>query len=367
MSYFSSSYFESTARFRNAAEEAGGRVESHRHPSETGPNDEALTVDVAVFGESAAPKVFFNTNGVHGLESYPGAAAQLDLLESGALARLPDDCAAILIHNLNPFGWAYGCQRNEANVDINRNFIDFSDAPRAGKVVDKIADAIAIETMSFGALDAATANLQSLSNGETKGSFSRAIMLGQFENPNSLKYGGNKPEWSNQVLRDVASRYFIGAERVAFLDWHTGLGDYGAHFHLPFWDEGSESWDLTVAMWGEDAVRAGGNGILHGRSEADDVTGSQLYGLAISALIDAKPDAVFCGGVIELGTVPFEAIVQATILDHWLRKRIDDESPSTRYWREQVRLMFSPRDPWWEEQALSQARATYTSMLSVLA
>ncbi len=218
MSHLPASYAESSARFRSTAAAAGANLAQYVHPTEEGPDGQPLTVDVALFGRSDARKVFFNINGVHGLESFPGAGAQIALIESGALAALPGDCAALLIHCLNPFGWVYGCQRNESNVDINRNFIDFAAAPRTGKVVDEIAQAIAIDTMSFGALDGATRKLAAISNGASAGSVTRAIMTGQFEDPDGLKYGGSCPEWSNDVLRDTGWLIFTtGSYASAFV------------------------------------------------------------------------------------------------------------------------------------------------------
>jgi hypothetical protein len=107
MEYFSTDYSESRTKFRTAVTDARGRLTTLAHPTAKGPGGENLSVDVGVFGRSPTPKVFFNLNGVHGNESYSGGAAQLQWIASGAPGRLPDDVCAVLIHNLNPFGWAW--------------------------------------------------------------------------------------------------------------------------------------------------------------------------------------------------------------------------------------------------------------------
>ena len=104
MSFFSTDYFESRDKFREAVNVAGGSLHSYNNPDATGPSGQSLTVDVGMFGSLSAPRIFFNLNGMHGIEAYSGAAAQLQWIASGVLQRLPDDVAVVLIHNINPFG-----------------------------------------------------------------------------------------------------------------------------------------------------------------------------------------------------------------------------------------------------------------------
>ena len=37
---------------------------------------------------------------------------------------MPEDVAIVLVHALNPFGFAWRRRWNENNVDLNRNFLD---------------------------------------------------------------------------------------------------------------------------------------------------------------------------------------------------------------------------------------------------
>ena len=367
MSFFSADYFESRDKFREAVNAAGGSLSSYEHTDATGPVGESLTVDVAVFGLLPAHRVFFNLNGVHGIEAYPGAAAQLQWIASGILKKLPNNVAVVLVHNLNPFGWSHNSQRNEGLYDLNRNFIDFDHVPDSDvKLHEALARAITFEKLSFAALDRAWQKSLVVAEEFGKSRFNEALMVGQYAEPRGLKYGGDRPSWSNLLLRDLAKEYLAQAEKVAIIDWHTGLGEYGQPYPLHTWTEGSESWQRTAMWWSEDAVRQGGQGMMTEGSEDGDATTSAVNGSALQALFDAAPDAQFSGGAIEFGTVPFNMIAQAAILDHWLMLDAPKPSLEARFWKAQIRTFFAPRDRWWESSVLGHAEGFYQRMLAGL-
>ncbi len=110
INYFSADYFESRKKFRDLVGGRGGDLRCRIHPTAKGPNGDQLTVDYAVFGERSSERVFFNVNGVHGIEAFPVAAAQLQWLHQNGPADLGRGICVVLIHNLNPFGWAHGSQ-----------------------------------------------------------------------------------------------------------------------------------------------------------------------------------------------------------------------------------------------------------------
>jgi len=367
MSFFSTDYFESRDKFREAVNGAGGGLHSYDHPEATGPAGQYLTVDVGIFGLRSAPRVFFNLNGIHGIEAYSGAAAQLQWIASGDLQKLSDSVAVVLIHNVNPFGWSHNSQRNEGLCDLNRNFIDFNHVPDSDvKLHEALARAIACEKPSFGALDRAWQKSLAVAKAFGDSRFNKALMIGQYAVPKGLKYGGDKPSWSNLLLRNLAKDHLAQAEKVAIIDWHTGLGEYGQPYPLHCWMEGSESWKQTASWWGLDAARKGGQGMISGGAEEGDTTTAAVNGSALQALMDAAPEARFAGGAIEFGTVPFDLIAQAAILDHWLMLDTPEHSPDMHFWKAQMRTFFAPREPWWEKSVLGHAKGFYERMLTGL-
>src|SRR6185436_13063924 len=56
---------------------------------------------------------------------YCGSGAQVDWLGRGELARVPKGTAVLMIHAINPYGFAWNRRVTEDNVDLNRNWIDF--------------------------------------------------------------------------------------------------------------------------------------------------------------------------------------------------------------------------------------------------
>lgn len=364
MNFWSETFLESLEKFRLLARQKDAVLNTYVLPDKVGPDGEPLTIDIAWIGPRDAECVLLNTNGVHGCEYYPGAAAQLALMSSDELS-LPDNCAVVLIHALNPFGCAYGTQRNENGVDLNRNFVDFFEPPSSSTIVHDIANAVTIDEMSFDTLVAATNRLSDLVNGERGDEVGQALMAGQYLTNSSLKFGGGKPQWSNVTFREFLNDHLQHAKHILFLDWHTGLGEYGGLFHIPCASRGTPEWDRTNQMW-QNALTQGASSTLMDGEFGKDVAGDDLSGLVVAAVHSAVPNASICGGVIEFGTVPFKMIVQATILDHWMWNHVDDTSSEVKFWRAMLRTMFAPRRSDWQVSAAEHARVTYDGMLNEL-
>lgn len=367
MRYFSADYFESRDKFRRAVQKAGGSLEICAHPTALGPRGEALSVDVGVFGRSHAESVFFNINGIHGIESYAGAAAQLQWIAGTAPQELPENVSVVLVHNINPFGWAHNSQYNEDLIDVNRNFIEFAHVPETDmELHHALAEAIAFEELSFRGLTQAWQKALAVAEHFGKVRFNIALMAGQYAVPQSLKYGGVRPSWSNLLLRRLARDHLAQAEKVAIVDWHAGLGPYGQAYPIHPWAEGSESWRRTAVWWGEETVRRGAQGLTTEGAEGEDATTASVKGSALSALFEAAPNGRFAGGAIEFGTVPFETIAQAAILDNWLMLHAERLGLDTRFWKAQMRTFFAPREPAWEASVLHNAKGLYEAMVAGL-
>ena len=119
---FSPSYRHALHRFLQAARDARGDIET-LPVAGTCPAGEPLTIDTVRLGSPRASRLVVVSSGVHGVEGYFGSAVQLMFLRSvlPALSR-PDDVAVLLLHAVNPYGFAWDRRVSEDNVDINRNF-----------------------------------------------------------------------------------------------------------------------------------------------------------------------------------------------------------------------------------------------------
>ena len=120
--FFSETYSEACSRFLEAAEAAGAEIQSHENPFAVGPDGGALHLDTAWFGPRDAGTVLLNTCGTHGAEGFAGSAAQLAWMSTCGPLDLPRGVAALFVHAVNPYGFAWGLRGTENNVDLNRNF-----------------------------------------------------------------------------------------------------------------------------------------------------------------------------------------------------------------------------------------------------
>ena len=122
--HYAPNYAEARMQFLAAATLAGAALANLVHP-QRGPDGGELAIDLAWLGPREARRVLVLISGTHGVEGYQGSAAQIGFLQNTARA-LPADTAALLIHGLNPYGFAWVRRVNEDNIDLNRNYLDFS-------------------------------------------------------------------------------------------------------------------------------------------------------------------------------------------------------------------------------------------------
>ena len=144
---FSATYPEARTKFIAAALRAGGTLETISHP-ERGPDGGSLSTDVAWFGPRDAECVLVTVSATHGVEGFAGSGAQVDWLERGEAGRLPPGVAALVIHAINPYGFAWLRRVTHENVDLNRNWVDFGQPLPENRGYDELVEAICPEEWS---------------------------------------------------------------------------------------------------------------------------------------------------------------------------------------------------------------------------
>jgi hypothetical protein len=335
---FAASYSDARQAWLRAVAALGGRLEGVPHPA-TGPNGEALWLDVACFGDPQAHSVFVVSCGTHGIEGYAGSAVQTAWLRTGGPGSLPAGTAVLLVHAINPWGFAHGQRVTENNVDLNRNFIDFGNmpAPHVGSadlhrhlmLAEWTEPAIA---QAFDAMDAFRARV-----GEQ--AFSDAFNGGQYQHPDGLFYGGHGPEWSNRALHALLPSVLGAARRCAWVDLHTGIGTYGLPFFFNFDAPGTPERGRACAVWGDAAFN--GQGATH---KAFAV----YQGLLIDALPAMLPGCEVSAVVIEFGTHERRRMQRAHLALAWMRRQ-RAETEALQRARAEYREAFIPSDPAWRE------------------
>jgi len=222
-SFFSPNYDTARARFLESAQKNGAATQ--KIPlSAKGPDALPLSIDIARFGNPNAKKVLLHSSGIHGVEGFAGSAIQLALMEQ--LPEIPDDCALILVHVLNPYGMSWHRRVNENNVDLNRNFLpdpeDYSGAPEAYKTLNPMLNPKTGPGFDFFLFRTVGRILRHGYN-----SLKQAIVGGQYEFPEGLFFGGHRLEEGPTLYGDFLREALKEAEHVVAIDIHTGLGKQG--------------------------------------------------------------------------------------------------------------------------------------------
>ncbi|MEP6558186.1 MAG: DUF2817 domain-containing protein, partial [Burkholderiales bacterium] len=113
---FSPTYVSARARFALAADRAGARLDIFTHDTAHTPDGGTLSTDVAVLGAPDADNALLIVSGTHGPEGFVGSAAQIGLLNRLALEGIPPNLRIVLVHAINPWGFANISRTTENNV-----------------------------------------------------------------------------------------------------------------------------------------------------------------------------------------------------------------------------------------------------------
>lgn len=342
---FSDSYAEARKKFLDAARRAGAKLASYQHPGERGPGGEALFLDVSVLGPGNAARVFVVGSGTHGIEGYSGSAAQRAWLRSRP--RLPKDTAVVFLHAHNPWGFAHKSRVTEENVDLNRNFIDFSKPLPANAGYEELHPAIALRDWNEAALAGTFATFDAYRARAGEKAFSDAFNGGQYSRADGIFYGGARPQWSNGAFRAAVQAHLGRAGRVAFIDLHTGIGPWCEHIYLCFHPEGSPARERARAWWGERAVNL--QGVTHKKL-------ATYSGTVIDAFAEMLPQAEVTSIVVEFGTLPRPAMQRASLAQRWIRFEGPRDPVLAAQVRREYEAAFYPADPEWRTAVLEQSQ-----------
>jgi hypothetical protein len=187
---FSESYAEARAKFCRAAAEAGGSIRSWLNPNALGPNGELLYLDTARFGPADAPNMLVLISSTHGVEGHCGSGAQIAWLATGGPAKLPKIPGALIVHAINPYGFAWTRRVTEDNVDLNRNFVDHDKAYPKNDGYLAIADAILPQAWNEESKAATQRAFDSYAQKHGAFALQGAISSGQYSHPDGIFFGG---------------------------------------------------------------------------------------------------------------------------------------------------------------------------------
>lgn len=359
-SVFSPSYNVARSRFLLAAAQSGAAVSQYVHPGVRSPDGGTLSCDVAVLGPKHAKKAFVAVAGTHGVEGYTGSAAHLLLLRSGLAARLAPGCRVVLIHAINPYGFAHGSRTTENNVDLNRNFIDHDQTHPYNELYPLIHSIVCSDQYSKVLHAKQIEGLAAWTGKFGANARNHALIAGQYSHPGGRSYGGRSREWSNRVLEQIVREHLSGVDRIAFIDWHTGLGRYGEELFLCFNEAESDEYRQCVDWWGVDRIQAS-----HGFDGAER---PRYQGLLFNGLADFVAPARFAGAVVEFGILRNDEQEAIFMLDYWLRfgDHTGVAESTLAQVRGQVLEAFTPSAPAWRESVSTRIASILSEALTGL-
>lgn len=320
--------------FLELATDAGATVDSFLHTL-TGLEGEPLAVDVAQLGPDDATDVVVVVSGTHGVEGYCGSALQSRWLDVCAADR-PHELAVVLVHALNPYGFSWVRRTNEDNVDLNRNFIDWSRPAPADAGYDELADVIVPASWDEAERARTDGVLLELVAEQGLEAVQQTISGGQYTQPDGVFYGGRGPVWSHEWLRAWGEQRLADARRVAVLDLHTGLGPWGHGELISSEEPGSAAHERSLSWWGSVTSMHGG-----------DSVSARLTGDWLEAVPRYCPQAEVTAAALEFGTVDPISVLQALRADAWLHAHGDPTAAAAAEVRAQVRAAFADDDPAW--------------------
>lgn len=348
---FASTYREARVKFLEGAALAGLQVESFAHPL-TGREGEDLAMDVALDGPRDADAVLVVSSGCHGAEGFCGSGVQVFALhdpEWQAKAKAAN-VAVLYIHALNPHGFSHLRRVTEDNVDLNRNFQDFSQPlpanPRYGELHPMLLPA-GLDRWPPSA-EAEAAMLQ-WAQGDVR-QLQEVITRGQHTHPEGLFFGGVRPTWSNRTLRAVLQRYGQTARRIGWIDLHTGLGPSGHGERILATRDDAPTIARAKRWWD-------GGGTTPVTSIYDGSSSSAfLTGMLFNAVHEECPQAEYTGIALEYGTQPVMDVLNALRADHWLHLHPQAAAALAVQIKAQLLAAFYTDTDVWKGQIVSQAR-----------
>lgn len=364
--YFSETYEDARQRFLDAAQAAGGRLTSYENPHGLGPNGARLFMDVAQFGPANVETVLLNISGTHGAEGYGGSAVQTAWIRDVGPRALPSGVGVIMVHALNPFGFAWGLRGTENNVDLNRNFVDHMQPHPANPLYEELHRILCPDSLSDAAIQKMLAAGARFVERHGQWALEDAISRGQYTHPDGYHFGGTKPEWSNIVLQGIVARMLSHAHRVGFIDWHSGPVGDGELIHLCYSEPGSPAYRRAGDWWGRNALDP---------KTVDAMWGSKRptrRGTIFSGIEDMLGShAQFAGAVIEFRSAVAKnnaaKAMRVPMLERWLRFIGGFDAPEAPAYFEEIREDYAPRRLSWRENVITNGLACYEQTFKGLA
>jgi hypothetical protein len=356
---FAPTYAEARRKFLQAAADAGLAAESRPHPLR-GLQGEELAMDVARDGDPNASKLLVLSSACHGVEGFCGSGVQVAMLRDAAFRAdaKARGVALLYIHGLNPYGFSHCFRATHENVDLNRNFNDFSQPLPVNTAYRELHPLLVPPEWPPTAANSQALMQYVAAHGEK--AYQSAVSGGQYEFADGLFFGGRAPTWSNLTVREALRAHGRRAGRIAWIDIHTGLGPSGVGERIYAGRDDAASVARCRGWW-DGGGRTPITSIYDGSS-----TSAFLTGMMFNAAYEECPQAEYTGIALEYGTVPVLQSLHALRGEQWLRRHPEAPPAVADGIRQGMKQAFYTDTDAWREKIVVQAREALVQGLAGL-
>jgi len=345
--YFADSYSAARTKFLTSARDAGAAITTYLNPAMPGPGGIELNTDVAVLGPPDAARCFLLISGTHGVEGFAGSGCQVGFFRDRMFELFGAATRTVVLHALNPYGFAHLRRVNEDNVDLNRNCQDFSQDLPPNAEYEALHPILIPAAWEGEGRRAADEELITYVQRQGFKKLKDAVTAGQYTKPDGLFFGGDKLTWSVLTLQRIVQEHLPRrAKRMVVIDLHTGLGPFG-YGEPVFFGNDLRQYFRAREAFGPELTSL----------EADNSTSSALTGTlfnAVESVISLKEmEMTFLG--LEFGTVPATDVLTALRGDHWLHAAGGLEHPLRNEIKKKLRDAFYVDSAPWKTAVYGRA------------
>jgi len=353
--YFPADYFAARDAFCACARGVDAEPDNYNIVA-TGPIGEPLSINSAYLGSPLPRQLVLITSGIHGVEGYAGSALQqLWLTEFAQI--LPADTGVLLVHALNPYGFAFNRRANEHNVDLNRNALATFPGPvnpayrSLNAWLNPGNPAPRFDDFAWRALP------HLLRYGRS--TLTQAIAAGQYEYPLGLFYGGCERETSLAFFAELlAAPRFANVRRIWHLDLHSGLGRFGHYQLLIEEPPATRVFEHFYRGFGAQAVKS---------NHASNTTHYSAHGILSMLTHHAFPNSQIYATTVEFGTYSPAKLLRILRAENRAHHNGTQRSGDAARIRKQLRDALAPRDPAWQTAVIAGGRQIFTQLRTLLA
>jgi hypothetical protein len=334
-------------------------VELHRYSVDASAD---LSVTAALLHASRPKRLLVLVTGIHGVEGYTGAAVVRLLLSQLLLGTDAETTGLLIVHALNPYGFAHKLRVNRNNVDLNRNCAQLdadlmcNDDTAYAELASVLSPKRPARVGRAAQTQFALRMLRTRSRIGDK-AVRQATLGGQYSDALGVFWGGDRVQPEIRFFQGLYERLAAQYPEVLLIDMHTGYGDRGQAYAL-FGRTDTPS----IAACTELGVQS-----TQGRELSYDVFGD-LVQYCYGAAKRLQPTGVFDGLALEVGTHGLSTLAQlqdlySVVLENQTRHhglaRAEHEAPVQRAFRE----LFFPSDSSWRAQVLRNCLRAVSNLL----